>query len=78
MKITWYINDGYVNNDRPHTIEIYDEEIEECRDVNDAMQFINDCIMDEFYDNTSVEYDDLELRERVRILMETPPDHDDE
>lgn len=47
MKITWKVDDGYVNNG-PHTTEIDDEELEDFETEEEKEEFIEQCITGDF------------------------------
>ena len=47
MRVYWEVDDGYVGN-RPRFTEIDDDEILEYETPEDMMQFISDCVQDDF------------------------------
>lgn len=50
MEITWEVEDGYCGGSASHITEIEDEDIADCQDVEEAMQFIYARVRDDFAD----------------------------
>lgn len=56
MEITWYIEDGYCGQKRPHTLEIDDEMLESCGDDDERDALIMELIEDDFHNTCSFYY----------------------
>jgi len=69
MKVTYSADDGYVGKNRPLTLDIPDDEIMECDSVDDAMDFIDECITDDFQQRVLPSYSDDKIRVRVAELF---------
>ena len=54
MKVQWIIDDGYINN-AIHSLEIDDEELNECETEEEKEDLINKAIEDEFLNIVSWE-----------------------
>ena len=50
MKITWTIDDGYLNKSRDHTFIIDDQELEDCETEEEKEEYIQECIQEQFED----------------------------
>lgn len=48
MKVTWQIEDGYAGGRRPHTVEIPDEEYNECVTDYDRDLLIEEYVQEAF------------------------------
>ncbi len=53
MKVTWEAEDGYVSGGRPQSVEVPDDEIEECESAEKAMELIYEYILEEFNERVS-------------------------
>ena len=54
MTIIWEVDVGYVGGSRPQTLEISDEEIEDCESTEEIEEYIDACVKNEF--ETTVSY----------------------
>jgi hypothetical protein len=69
MKITWYVDDGYVYKDRPLYIEIPDDEVAECDDEIELSRLVEDYITNEFENNISPCWDGALVEEAGMELI---------
>ena len=53
MRVTWQVNDGYLNAGRTHTTDIDDEDLAACANDREREDFIADCIQDDFAEKVS-------------------------
>ena len=48
MRIQWEIDDGYTGRNRPHFLNIDDDELEDYETEEEREQFIEECVKEEF------------------------------
>lgn len=48
MRITWEVEDGYVDKARPQYTEVSDEELAECKTDAERAALIEDCVREDF------------------------------
>jgi len=53
MRIRWYIDDGYVDKDRPHYLDVSDDELDYCDTAEERENLISDCVREEFENTIS-------------------------
>lgn len=72
MKVRWQVDDGYAGGSRPHTSLIDDGEIRDCIDLQDALDFIDDCVYEDFQQRIHWGYLDRDkmTREVEQLLKE--------
>lgn len=68
MRIKWEVNDGYMGGSRPQHLELDDQDILECQDVEEAMQLVDGAI-DEALLQMGGAYDGDDVRARVAELL---------
>lgn len=56
MKITYYINDGYVGS-RPKHVKVDDTDLEECETEDEKIELIEAAIQEHFKQNVSWTWD---------------------
>lgn len=57
MEITWEVSDGYCGGSAPQRTEIEDENIADCRDIEEAKQYIDACVREDFRNTISYRID---------------------
>lgn len=63
MKITYYVEDGYIGSQtRPHNIKIDDDELNECESRQDKIDLISDAVQSDFENKISFYWDDKQLK----------------
>ena len=55
MEIKWQVNDGYTGKRRPHTTEIPDRYLDDCKTDQERQDTIDAYIKEDFYDRISWE-----------------------
>ncbi len=73
ITFTYQASDGYVGRDRPQYIKIDLDEILEQGSVENALDFIEDYIQDDFTQKVSASYDLGRIREQVEQLFSDSP-----
>lgn len=48
MRIQWDIEDGYAGKNRPHFVEVPDDEIEECETAEEEEKLIEEYVQNDF------------------------------
>ena len=71
MEVNWEIDDGYAGKTRQQTTKIDDEELKEnCDSVNEALEYIDRGIDEDFEQNISWYFSNIkEVRRKLRILI---------
>lgn len=71
MKIIWEVDDGYVGGSRPQTTEIDEWDIENCDDIDEAMQMIDDEIKADYNQKISWYMNNRErIQEKVQEILD--------
>ena len=60
MRITYYIEDGYVGN-RPQHVDIPDEELKDLGEDASIEEYINDVVQEHFEQNISLYWDKKQI-----------------
>jgi sorbitol-specific phosphotransferase system component IIBC len=57
MKITYYVEDGYISGSRPQNIKVDDQDLADCETDEEKIQVIEAAIEDHFSQNISWSWD---------------------
>lgn len=69
MEVQYKIGDGFIRNGY-HTVEVDDEEIEDCETIDDALEVVDQAIEDDFR-NKVLPYinDEDSVKEKIREIL---------
>jgi len=75
MKIDWYVDDGYVGKSRPQKTEVDESDIENCDNIEEAMQIIDDSIQEDYDQKISWFMNNREkIQEEVQKILDNKED----
>lgn len=77
MKIIWEVDDGYVGGSRPHSTEIDENEIRDYETIDEAIEFIEEMIREDYDINITWYMKNREkVVEKVKEILENKEEED--
>jgi len=79
MKVTWEVDDGYVGGSRPHTTNIDELDIEDCEDIDEAMEMVRDMIQEDYDQkiNWFITKEE-EIKNKIADILENKKDEEED